>query len=67
MKIIARIINEKLSLTNSTFPKKYPTQTKRDVQANPPITLYEKNFPYFIFPTPATNGANVRTMGTNLA
>ena len=67
IKIIAITTTEKLFLTNSMFPKKYPTETKSVHQQSPPKKSIVLNFLYFIFPAPTINGTIVRIIGKNLA
>lgn len=46
-------------------PKKYPTSTNRLTQEMPPTALKNVNFPKFMCPVPAMNGAKVRKNGMN--
>ena len=66
-KTIIIITIVRFSFIKGILPKKYPAKRKIVTQAIPPIILKLKNFPYFIAPMPATKGANVLTIGTNLA
>ena len=65
--IIAKMTNVKLSLMMGIPPKKYPRNRNDVIQAMPPTTLKDANFAYVIVPMPSTNGANVLTIGINLA
>src|SRR5262249_36966120 len=67
IKTIATMTDSKWSFTNSKSAKKRPAKTQISTQAAPPTTLYAKKRRYRILPMPATNGANVRTIGTNRA
>ncbi|OPX71689.1 MAG: hypothetical protein A4E38_00895 [Methanoregulaceae archaeon PtaB.Bin108] len=65
--IIASTTIWKLSLTIGMLPKKYPASRNPRTQSIPPMTLYERNHRYFIFPIPARNGAKVRMNGMKRA
>ena len=58
-------ITSKCSCTNGIPPKKYPTSTNRLTQEMPPTALKNVNFPKFMCPVPAMNGAKVRKNGMN--
>ena len=62
-----RITTSKFSQTIEILPKKNPRILIIDVRRNTPVTLNGAKLEYFIIPTPATKGANVRTIGTKRA
>ena len=65
--IIAITTIVKLFFTNGMFPNRKPAKQNEFTQSIFPIILNEKNFLYFMVPTPATKGANVLIIGINLA
>jgi hypothetical protein len=62
-----KITADRLFFTRGIFPKKNPANVSRAVHDIPPMILNARNFEYFIFQIPATKGAKVLTIGTNLA
>lgn len=65
--IIPKVIRVRLSFTKGILPNKNPPRAKAKTHKNPPTKLYARKVEYSILPTPATKGAIVRTIGTNLA
>src|ERR1051326_5609951 len=65
--MMAAITREKLFLMTGMFPNRYPPHTNKPTHAIPAAMLYVMKRPYFIEAIPATNGANVRMIGRNLA
>src|SRR5258705_7699826 len=65
--IMQTVTRKKLSLTTGNCPNLYPGVTNKDIHNKDAAMLNRMKRLYFIAPTPATNGANVRMMGTNLA
>eukprot|EP00879_Flechtneria_rotunda_P020938 GHRR01022047.1.p1 GENE.GHRR01022047.1~~GHRR01022047.1.p1 ORF type:complete len:131 (-),score=18.75 GHRR01022047.1:475-867(-) len=64
---IPKTTSVKLCCTTGRLPKKYPAPRNSSVHSSAPPTLYMANLLYDMLPMPATNGANVRTMGTKRA
>src|SRR5213078_1910553 len=58
------VTSEKLFLMIGMLPKNQPAPRHSDTQATAPARLYITNEVVVICAAPATNGTNVRTMGT---
>ena len=67
IKMMAKMANVKFFLIRGIFPKKYPANENKVTHRIFPKRLNEKNRRYFMVPTPATKGANVRMIGMNRA
>jgi hypothetical protein len=65
--MIPMITSVKFSLTTGMFPNQNPARTQIDTHAALPETLYRRKRRYGMLPMPATNGANVLTIGTKRA
>ena len=64
---MASTILVKCFSTKGRLPKKNPAPTNPPTHNNAPITLEPRKRQYGIAPTPATNGAKVRTIGAKRA
>lgn len=64
---IARTATLKFCCTQGRFPKRKPAVKNPPIHIAAPNTLKVANLRYSMAPIPAMNGANVRTIGTNLA
>ena len=67
MRMIPTVTRKKLSRTTGSCPNLYPAVINKAIHSNDAAMLNMIKRLYFIPPTPATKGANVRMMGTNLA